>query len=143
MRSIIFILLLLMGGSAIAQNELLAKNYFEQGEYEKAITIYEKLYGKNQGRVDYLKAIVQSNQQLENFQEAERLLKERLSSRRVIPQLYVDLGYNYSLQNNELEAHQNYDLAIDAVKEKKLIYLCNRVGKLWNHSHVRHASKAT
>jgi tetratricopeptide (TPR) repeat protein len=118
MRNLIFLLLLVLGASAIAQSELLAKNYFNQGEYEKALTIYEKLYRQTPGRLDYLKALVESNQQLENFEESERLLNERLSSNGSLPQLYVDLGYNYSLQNLDIEASKNYDLAIEAVKSR-------------------------
>ena len=102
----------------MAQSESLAKNYFEQGEYEKAISIYNKLYDKTPGRLDYLKALVDSYQQLENFEEAENLLNEKINSKRVIPQLYVDLGYNYSLQNKEAEAEKNYNLAIEAAKEQ-------------------------
>ena len=116
MRSILVLLVLLIGASAIAQSELLAKNYFDQGEYEKAITIYDKLYRKTPGRLDYLHALVESNQQLENFEEAERLLLERINSGRSLPQLYVNLGYNYSLQNKDEEAIKNYNLALEAIR---------------------------
>lgn len=118
MRSIALLLLLLISTCAMAQSDLLAKNYFYQGEYAKAISIYDKLVRKNPGRLDFLKSLVEANQQLENFEEAERLLKERLSSGRIIAQLYVDLGYNYSLQNKDTIATQYYDLAIDAIKER-------------------------
>ncbi len=117
MRCISLLFVLLISSCAIAQSDLLAKNYFDQGEYAKAITIYDKLVRKSPGRLDYLKSLVEANQQLENFEEAERLLKERLNSSRIMPQFYVDLGYNYSLQNKDIEATQNYDLAIEAIKK--------------------------
>ena len=69
MRKIIFILLLLPLTIAKAQNDLLAKNYLEQGEYEKALLLYTKLYKKNKN-FNYFKAIITSNQQLENYKEA-------------------------------------------------------------------------
>jgi len=112
---IVLMLFLFVGLSAKGQNELLAKNYFEQGEYEKAISIYEKLYEKEPGRLDFLKALVESNQQLEYFAAAEKLLIDRLNTKRVIPQLYVDLGYNFALQNKNIEAEQNYNLALEAI----------------------------
>lgn len=118
MRSIALLFMLLFGTCALAQSDLLAKNYFDQGEYAKAIIIYDKLVRKNPGRFDYFKSLVEANQQLEDFVEAERLLNERLNSGRVVPRLYVDLGYNYSLQNRDIEATQNYDLAIEAIKER-------------------------
>ena len=114
MRNILFLLLFLIGFSAVAQSELLAKNYFDQGEYEKALTIYEKLYKKAPNRLDFLLSIVEAQQQLENFLAAETLLKQSLDSRRINPQLYIELGYNYSLQDNDVEATKYYDLAIEA-----------------------------
>jgi tetratricopeptide (TPR) repeat protein len=115
MRSILFLILLFIGNYAMAQSELLAKNYFDQGEYEKAIVIYEKLNTNNPGRLDFLFALVEANQQLENFEKAESLLKEKLSTHRNIPQIYVELGYNSSLQNKEEEAKQYYNQAISFV----------------------------
>ena len=116
MRKIIFILLLLPLTVANAQNDLLAKNYLEQGEYEKALLLYTKLYKKNKN-FNYFKAIITSNQQLENYKEAEKIILNKLDAKRIIPQLYVELGYNYSLQRNDSLATINYDKAILFVKE--------------------------
>jgi tetratricopeptide (TPR) repeat protein len=127
MRSILLLLLLLVSTSALAQSEILAKNYFDQGEYEKAITLYEKIVQKNPGRLDLLKSLVEANQQLERFDVAENLLNNKLNSGNMIPQLYVELGYNYSLQNKDTLAHQNYQLAVDMV-ERSPNYIFN-VGK--------------
>ncbi len=133
MRSIVFLLFLFVGVSAMAQSESLAKNYFDQGEYEKAIVIFDKLHKKNPGRLDYLKALVESNQQLENFEEAERLLNERMHSGRTLPQLYVDLGYNFSLQDKTAEAEKNYNLAIEATREQpNYTYSIGRVFENYN-----------
>ena len=112
MRSICFLLLFFASANLFAQNDLLAKNYFEQGNYDKALAIYNKLYKKNPGRVDYVIAIVTSYQQLERFPEAEALLKERIGGRRINPQFIVELGYNYSLQNKDSIASNYYDEAI-------------------------------
>jgi hypothetical protein len=116
LRKIIFILLLLPLTIANAQNDLLAKNYLEQGEYEKALLLYTKLYKKNKN-FNYFKAIITSNQQLENYKEAEKIILNKLDAKRIIPQLYVELGYNYSLQRNDSLATINYDKAILFVKE--------------------------
>ena len=116
MRKIIFILLLLPLTIAYAQNDLLAKNYLEQGEYEKALLLYTKLYKKNKN-FNYFKAIITSNQQLEKYKEAEKIILNKLDTKRIIPQLYVELGYNYSLQRNDSLATINYDKAILFVKE--------------------------
>ncbi len=117
MRNIFFILFLFTASIVTAQTELLAKNYFEQGEFEKALSIYNKLYEKNPGRFDYFTMVVHTNQQLENFSEAEKLLLGRLNGRRINPRLYIELGYNYSLQNREIEATQYYDKAVQFTVE--------------------------
>lgn len=116
MRKLIFILFLLVSASAFSQNELLAKNYFEQGEYEKALSIYEKLYQENIGRLDYLLAMVQANQQLERFATAESLIKTAMGLNKMNPTLYIERGYNYSLQQKQNEASNNYAKAREMAK---------------------------
>ena len=128
MYKIIFILFFLPLTLVNAQNNLLAKNYFEQGEYEKALALYTNLYKKNKN-FNYFKAIVASHQQLENFTEAEQLLKERLNNKRIIPQLYVELGHNYSLQKNDSLANINYDKAILFVKESERFNYGRSIGE--------------
>lgn len=117
MRIIFILLLLIFSSEIVAQNDLLAKNYLEQGEYEKALSIYEKLYKKTPGRTDYIMAMVEAYQQLERFDEVESLLNERLNARRVSPQFFVELGYNYSLQNKDSIAASYYKQAIDYLEE--------------------------
>jgi tetratricopeptide (TPR) repeat protein len=112
MRSICFILIFFASANLFAQNDLLAKNYYEQGNYEKALAIYNKLYKKNPGRTDYAIALVTSYQQLERFPEAEAILKARIVGTRINPQFIVELGYNYSLQNQDSIASNYYQEAI-------------------------------
>ena len=111
----------------MGQSQILAKNYFDQGEYEKAITLYEKLVSQNPGRLDLLKSLVEANQQLQQFDIAENLLLNKLNSGKIIPQFYVELGYNYSLQENDSLANINYQIAVDFV-ERSPNYIFN-VGK--------------
>ncbi|WP_203294730.1 tetratricopeptide repeat protein [Luteirhabdus pelagi] len=107
----------LVNASALSQNEALAKNYFEQGEYEKALSIYEKLYEDTPGRLDFFLSLIESHQQLEQFEEAEALLKSKLQGVRPNPQLWVQLGYNHSLQQQDSLAKQSYQKAIVAAEE--------------------------
>ena len=127
MHKIVFILFFLSLTVINAQNNLLAENYFEQGEYEKALTLYTQLYKKNK-YFNYFKAIVASHQQLEEYKEAEKLLKGRLNIK-IIPQLYVELGYNYSLQENDSLATINYNKAILFVKESEKFNYGRSIGE--------------
>ncbi|MCB0465169.1 MAG: tetratricopeptide repeat protein [Aequorivita sp.] len=112
MRKICFILFLFTATVGFSQSDALANNYYEQGQFQKALSIYEKLSKQNPYRLDYFMAMVAANQQLENFSEAEKLLKEKLEDGRNFPQLYVELGYNYSLQNNTELASEYFNKAI-------------------------------
>ncbi len=115
MRKIFFILFLFTITAVNAQKDLLAKNYFDQGEYEKALALYNKLYKKT-NRFEYFKAVVATHQQLEEYMEAEQLLKEKITSQKVSPQLYIELGYNYSLQEKDSLADINYNKAIESIE---------------------------
>lgn len=117
MHKIILIITLFFVHTTFAQNELLAKNYFKQGEFDKALSIYERLSSENPNRTDYFLGVIESYQQLENFEKAESLLKSKIKSARSLEQLYVELGYNYSLQGKSEEAKDSYNLAIKAVQE--------------------------
>ncbi len=118
MRGIIFILALAFSVSVFSQNDALAKNYFEQGEYEKALSMFTKLARTNPSRTDYVLFIIKCNQQLENFSEAEKIIRKKLSGRNVFPKFYVELGYNYSLQDQDSLAQVAYQQAFRAIEDK-------------------------
>lgn len=116
MRKIFLILFLFAAVAGYAQSELLARNYFEQGEYEKAQSLYEKLVRQNPARLDYFLSLVEVHQQLEQFAEAEQLLLAKTSRGHVFPELYVDLGYNYSLQSLPEKSAEYYQKALDYIE---------------------------
>lgn len=116
MRIFCTLLLLFSFATGFSQSDALAKNYFEQGEFEKALHVYEKLIKQHPHRLDYFMGLVKSNQQLENFSDSELLLNQKLSDARNYPQLYVELGYNYSLQNKTELATESYNKAIEAIE---------------------------
>lgn len=117
MRNFFIIIFLFITTISFCQSDALAKNYFEQGEFKKALSVYEKLSQSSPYRMDYFMGVIESNQQLENFSEVERLIKERLVESKNSPQLFVELGYNYSLQGKAELAADNYQKAIQGVGE--------------------------
>ncbi len=118
MRNFILLLLLFAGATSFAQSELLAKNYLDKGAYEKAISLYEKLYKESPHKTEFLESLVEAYQQLEQFNKAETLLKERLEGRRYQPQYFIDLGYNYALQDQDSLAQINYTKSVESLNEK-------------------------
>lgn len=102
--------------AVFAQNEQLAYNYFEKGEFEKALVMYQELEQKQPNNTFFVQKIAASYQQLQKYAEAGKFLSDKLS-RSSQPLLYVELGYNYQLQKDMSKANKNYDLAIKAVAD--------------------------
>jgi len=103
-----------------AQNISLAMNYAEQGEYEKAKSIYQKLYEKNPRKQDYLLGLTDVYIQLSEFEKAEELLKKYINGSGLYPNIMVELGYVYQIQNDTAKANLWYTKAIDLVKTRNV-----------------------
>ena len=123
MKSVFWIFVLSLSLSSFtdakAQNISLAMNYVEQGEYEKAKSIYEKLYERNPMKQDYLLGLGDVYIQLKEFDEAQQLFKNYIDKPGVFPNIMVELGYVYQIQKDSLNATNWYKNAIEAVKERK------------------------
>ncbi len=113
MRFVFFYIVLFFAFLASAQSEQLAKNYIEQGQYEKALSVYQKLYNKNPNRMNYLLGLVGAHQQLEKFDEAKKILTERVKKDPNNAQLLVEFGHHYDLQGKSEEARSYYKQAIE------------------------------
>ncbi|SHJ66734.1 tetratricopeptide repeat protein [Aquimarina spongiae] len=120
MRFLFFCLVLCISLSASAQSEQLAKNYMQQGQYEKALSVYQKLFDRYPNRINYLLGLVESHQQLEQFEQAEAILKKRIDQNPNNAQLLVELGHHYDLQGKSDQARINYNKAIAAYDNTNL-----------------------
>ena len=103
----------LLHGMLWSQMVDLAKNYFDQGAYEKALPLYKKLVAQNPLQPEYIIGLAKTHQQLEDYIAAELLLQEKLNGRRIYPLYYIELGYNFALQKQPQQAEEYYQLAID------------------------------
>ncbi|UJH90437.1 tetratricopeptide repeat protein [Antarcticibacterium sp. 1MA-6-2] len=118
MRCFLFISLCLFTTfSHFAQNDQLARNYLEQGEYEKALKTYQQLYQESPGNSTYFYGLITAYQEMENFDAAEALLKERMQKILNNPNMHIELGHNFELQQKTEEAQQQYNTAIEMLKE--------------------------
>ena len=118
MLRLFLIVSLLWATGTFAQEELLAKQYFEEGSFAKAIVYYEKLSNANPGRSDFVENLVKSYQQLEQYDKAISFLTDRINSRVVFPTLYIDLGYTYLLKDGESAALPWYEKALSFIEER-------------------------
>lgn len=115
MRRIFVLLIFLLLQTVAAQEDFLAKQYFADGDYEKAVVFFEKLVEQNPRRTDYTEGLVACYQQLERYSDAEGLLSKKIALGNVYPTFYIELGYNYALQDLEGKAKEQYDKAISII----------------------------
>jgi len=101
----------------LGQSDNLAKQYFNNGDYEKALVYYEKLTQQNNNRIDYVEALVACYQQLERYEDAEKRLLRTLDNRRPYPPIYVELGYNATLMGNVVKRDEYYTKALEQIQE--------------------------
>ena len=116
MRNFLTTCLLLLTFSVLSQNEQLAANYFERGDFEKALVSYEELLAKQPGNSVYFQRTVDCYQQLSQFEKAQTLIQQRLDKYKQ-PNLFIELGYNYQLQKDDKNAAKNYEKAIDKIND--------------------------
>ena len=102
---------LFFAGSVLSQEDFLAKQYFNDGDFDKAVVFYEKLVKNNPRRMDYAEQLVKCYQQLEEYDMAIAFLDGRIESGSVHPTAYVDLGYTYRLKGAPEQAVKWYDKA--------------------------------
>ncbi|UII77249.1 tetratricopeptide repeat protein [Flagellimonas sp. HMM57] len=107
----------MLSTSAYTQEDFLAKQYFTDGDYEKAVVFYEKLVDKHPRRTDYGEGLVACYQQLERYEDAEHFLLNKIEDSNAFPTFFIELGYNYTLQDQPEKATIYYENAIKKIDE--------------------------
>ena len=116
MKKILLILILFFSLWANAQNEQLANNYFDRGDFEKALLSYEDLLKNQIGNFNYFQRIIECYQQLQQYDKAQKAIEVQLDKFKQ-NQLLVELGYNFQLQKDQEKANKYYNQAIDKIKK--------------------------
>ncbi|SEQ16341.1 tetratricopeptide repeat protein [Flavobacterium urocaniciphilum] len=101
----------------LAQNEQLAQNYFDKGEFDKATSLYEEIEKKQPGNFYFTQKLASCYQNLKQFDKAEKLLlsrKEKFNQ----PNFFVELGYNAQLQKDQAKADSYYKKAYEVVQSQ-------------------------
>jgi len=94
---------------SFSQNEQLALDYFEKGEFEKAVSLLEEISNKQPSNYYYFERTIDCYQQLQKFDKAENLIESRKIKFNQ-PVLFVELGYNFQLQKNTTKLLNNLNL---------------------------------
>ena len=117
LKKIAFIFVFLTSFLVSAQNEQLALQYFDDGAFEKALSIFEENAKKQPSNYYFFQKIIECHQELQNYDAAEKaILQRRQRYNQQI--LLVELGYNFQLQKKEVEAKKQYELALKEVEKE-------------------------
>jgi len=114
MRLVVIVLVFLLSLNTFAQSEILAKNYFKNSDFEKALLEYKKLHAKSSSNITYITQIVSSYQQLERYNDAEAFLLN-LMQRINYPGFLVELGHNSQLKSDLINANVHYEKALQSI----------------------------
>lgn len=114
---LLFFIFIIITTSAYSQNDVIAKEYFNNGAYEKALIEYKKLFEKSPSNISYINQIISTYQELEQYDEAEAFILQLLE-RINYPAFLVELGYNYQLKSDSENAKINYQKAIGSIDER-------------------------
>jgi tetratricopeptide (TPR) repeat protein len=96
-----------------AQDPNLANQYFTDGEYEKAATLYDQLLEKDKRSEYYFTRYVECMMNLERYTECEKVIKKQIKEAPENTSLYVAYGNLYDKQNKTQEANAQYKRALD------------------------------
>ena len=116
MKKIIFLFSLFFSMFVFSQNEQLAQNYFDKGEFEKGLISYQELIAAQPFNGYYFQRIIDCYQQLKQYEASEKSILERYNKFKQAT-LLVELGYNYQLQKDENKAKKYYEQALDKIKK--------------------------
>lgn len=115
MRFWVTVLLFIFSFAGFSQNETLAKHYFDRGDFERALPIYKSLSENNPNNNNFFLGYIATLQQLENFEEAKKLLEDKLNNTQNHPLFLIELGRNYLIDNKPDEAQTYFKAAIAAI----------------------------
>jgi tetratricopeptide (TPR) repeat protein len=116
MKKLVLLLLFCCSGFVFSQNEQLAQNYFDKGDFEKAKISFEELLKTQSYNAFYFQRIIECYQQLGLFNEAEKSIQERYKQYQQ-SNLLVELGCNYLLKKDASNAKKYFDQALDKIKK--------------------------
>ncbi len=120
MKFISLFILLAVASLAGAQDEALAKQYYSNGEFDKAVILYEKVYQKKYDDEIY-ENYFQSLLALKKYDEAQRLSRKQSKHFEANYNYIIDQGYAL-IQADKKEKAEEYFLKLINEKHKEAPY---------------------
>ncbi len=106
--------------SQINQDALLAQQYQQNGELDKALDIYEKLW-KQESSIYYYRSYFNLLMETADYKTAEKVCKKQIKESPENYTLQIDLGKVYSKQDEKIKAEKQFESTINALKPDQFI----------------------
>lgn len=90
------------------RDRALAYQYFRNGDFDQAATLFENLYA-NQASTEYYQQLFSSYNALKDYAAMERLASKQSKKDRRDSRYLIDLGYVYRLETKDKKAMELYD----------------------------------
>lgn len=116
MKTVFLYIALFFSLVVCSQNEQLAANYYDKGEFEKALISFQELLKNQPGNSNYFQKMIDCYQQLGQFDAAEKALQDRFDKYKQAS-ILVELGANFQLKKDEDKARKYFEQALDRVKK--------------------------
>ena len=98
--------------------QTLAIEYYTSGDYEKAVSLFEELYKKNESSY-YYKYLLYCYVNLEDYRQAERMIKKSAKKNNKAYKQFADLGYIQLKRGKVQKAESLFDKAIGSLPANK------------------------
>lgn len=96
-------------------DEQLAAQYYNSKEYDKAVIYYEKLFDKTKLPNHYIR-LLNCFVELEEFKNAEKLVKREIKKNSYQLEYYADLGNLYKVSGQESKSKNAYEEALKLLR---------------------------
>ena len=98
--------------SLLAQDPNLATQYYNNGEYEKAATLFGQLYERDERNDYYFGRYVECLLSLEQYEQCDKVIKKQIKKTPENANLYLTYGNLFERQSKMEEAKTQYEKAI-------------------------------
>lgn len=112
MRYFIIFFISFISVGLFGQEVKLAQQYYSNGEYEKASTLYQKLLSQNENNEYYFNRYIECLLAMEDFENGEKVIRKQIKKFPKEVSYYVTLGKLLERQNKKEEAETQYAKAI-------------------------------
>lgn len=102
-------------------DEKLAIQFYQNGEYEKARELFEKIYDKKQDTYIYF-YYYRTLIELREYKDLEKIVKKQQKAFPTLLRYTIDLGYVYEISGNIKDANEIYDEAVKKVTNSENAY---------------------